>query len=288
MEDIFSFQKIYLLTNNYDIIDFKKIEEINKTYENLHNLKKKFYKKVINNIKDKDCILSIKEFILKYKIYIYDNIYTYISNFNHTYIDETIIDYNFIREIYNLKLSDTTILKKIYDKEIIIRNKQYLAYLFIKNNIYLKKFKCIDIYKFYFKNINVNKDKIIKNIQEIGYKFNYIKTIKVFDFYKKTLIYKKYNDDDLICYLLLNDYELSIDKIAKLYTIQNINKKFKNINNFYTFYFTNFNKFNYIVSEELFLKLYQNFDLLFFKSIYHKLLIQNKINLSNTLDIYNF
>ena len=187
MEDIFSFQKIYLLTNNYDIIDFKKIEEINKTYENLHNLKKKFYKKVINNIKDKDCILSIKEFILKYKIYIYDNIYTYISNFNNKYIDETMIDYNFIREIYNLKLSDTIILKKIYDKEIIIKNKQYLEYLFIKNNIYLKKFKCIDIYKFYFKNINVSEDKIIKNIQEIGYKFNYIKIIKVYDFYKKTL-----------------------------------------------------------------------------------------------------
>ncbi len=288
MEDIFSFQKIYLLTNNYDIIDFKKIEEINKTYENLHNLKKIFYKKVINNIKDKDCILSIKEFILKYKIYIYNNIYTYISNFNNKYIDENIIEYNFIREIYNLKLSDTIILKKIYDKEIIIRNEQYLAYLFIKHNIYLKKYKCIDIYKFYFKNINVSEEKIIKNIEEIGSRFNYIKTIKVFDFYKKTLLYKKYDDDDLIYYLLLNDYELNIDKIAKLYNIQNIKNKFKNMTKLYSFYFTNFSKFNYIISENLFLKIYQKFDLLFFKSIYNKLLIQNKINLSNTLDIYNF
>ena len=288
MEDIFSYQKIYLLTNNYNIIDFKKISEVNKTYDNLHELKKVFYKKVISNIKDKNCILSIKEFILKYKIYMYDDIYDYISKFNSKYINEQIIEYNFIREIYNLNCIDTLILKNIYDNKIIIKNEKYLTYLFNTCHIYLDKIKYIDIYHFYHEN-NINDRLLIKNIQEIESKFNYIKKTKVFGFYKKLLTYKKYNDDDLICYLLLNDYELCIDKFAKIYDdVQMKHKIYKNLNIFYAFYFTNFGKFNFIVSEKLFLKLYQNFDIIFFKNIYNNLLIQNNIDLSNNLDIYNF
>lgn len=283
MEDIFFFQKTYLLTNKYNILDYKRILELNNKYENIEKLKKKFTKKIIENIKNENYSIDLNNFILKYKIYYSKNIYEFINNIKINYIEESDIDLYFIKDIYNIDLEDNLILKNIYEDKILIKNENEFNDLF--TNIKLKKYKYSEVYKYFYKNIN---DKILKNIQELELKFKNLKNNKIFLFYRIVLNHLNLEKDDLIYYLIINNFEFNLDNFVKLYKDVYIKHKFNNLNNFYLFYFNNFNKFNSIVSEKLFEKLFKDFDLNFFKNVYDNLLRFNKINYDNNLEIYNF
>ena len=273
MEDLFYFQEIYLHTNNYDIINFKKILEINDTYDNIYKLKKQFVSSIKKNIKNVNYTCNIKNFILDNNIFVFDNIFQYISNFNFdNNININDIDYEFINKIYNIKLNESQILKKIYDKKIIIKNENEFSNLF--KIINLKNFKYFDLFSIYYK----VDDNLIKNISKIEESFRLTKNTRIFKFYKKIFANKNYEDDDLIYFLLYEKYELNIDNFVKSYNDVKIKHKFNSLKNFYAFYFTNFEKFNIIVSEKLFQKLFKNFDLTFFKNTYYNLLRSNDIN----------
>ena len=58
MEDIFFFQKIYLHTNNFDILDFKKLCEYKKSVT-ISELKTNFYQNILKNSKNRNYTISI-------------------------------------------------------------------------------------------------------------------------------------------------------------------------------------------------------------------------------------
>jgi len=281
MEDIFFFQKIYLHTNNFDILDFKKLCEYKKSVS-ISELKTNFYQNILKNSKNRNYTISVKKFIENNNIYIFDDVYKYYSYFEDMDINIDLIDYDYIRKAYEIKLIDSVILKKIYENKIIITNENDFASLFKQIN--LNKFKYIDLFKFHF-NIDEN---FLKNIKKIEEKFSIIKKSRVFIFYKKIFESKNFGDDDLIFFLILNKFELNVDNFVRNYNDVKVKHKFNNLKSFYVFYFNNFSKFNSIVSEKLFLKLYNNFDISFFKNAYYDLLRKNNINMTNNLDIYNF
>ena len=281
MEDIFFFQKIYLHTDNFDILDFKRLCGYDKKLT-ISELKTSFYQNILKNSKNRNYTIGIKKFIENNKIYILDDVYNYYSYFEDIDINIDLIDYDYIRKVHEIKLIDSVILKKIYENKIIITNENDFSSLFKQVN--LKQFKYIDLFKYHF-NIDEN---FLKNIKKIEEKFNIIKNSRVFIFYKKIFENKNFVDDDLIFFLIENKFELNVDTFVKNYSDVKIKHKFNNLKSFYVFYFNNFSKFNSIVSEKLFLKLYNNFDISFFKNAYYDLLRKNNINMTNNLDIYNF
>ena len=120
MEDIFYFQKIYSLNNNYNILDFKKILEKKNIILSLDKLKLYFIDEINNNINNDNYFTDIYQFLNKYDIFYFENIYDYISKFKFNYIDNNLIDFNFIKFIYKINDNDE-ILKNIYDNSINIK-----------------------------------------------------------------------------------------------------------------------------------------------------------------------
>ena len=153
MEDIFYFQKIYLINNNFDILDYKKILEKRNINIDLNKLKYYFLEEIKNNINNPNYINSINLFYEKYKINYIEDIYQYISKFEFIKLNHDLIDYDLIRKIYKIE-NKNEILKKIYDKSIKIKNNEDFNKLI--NFLKLDSNKIIDIYDYYYKNSNVN------------------------------------------------------------------------------------------------------------------------------------
>ena len=283
MEDIFYFQDIYKSSNNYDIILYKKLLQYNNNYHNLKLLKDNFYLNFKNKMNNSNYILDIKNYVNKYKLFYFDNIYEYLSNFNFEYINIDDIDYDFIKECYNINYENFYILILIYNKKIKILNDKQLKDLF--KNIKLDKNNYKKLYLFFFNSMD---DNIQKNIIDLEDNFLKLKKETLFIFYKKLLKFKKYSDDDLLCYLIFNNFEFKFDKFIKLYDdflINNINSNKKNL---IADYFKNYNKINYLISKKLFFKIFPDFDVIFFSNIYSDLLRINNVKTEKELDIYNF
>ena len=282
MEDIFCFQKIYQYSDNFDIIDYKKILEYKNINLNLNDLKYNFYQTINNNDND-NYIISIKNFLIKFNLFYFDNIYNFLSNFDFNLIEKDLVDYNFVKNIHEIDY-DILILKYLYEKKIILKNNNDLKNLFkfikLENNTYLS------LYKLFYDKFNVDLYKNINKIEEIFKKI--LESVIFINFYKVIFSYKKLNDYDLVYYLLKNNYEMNIDKFVDLYNDIKIDNQKFSFKGFYVYYIKNFSKFNVILSEKFFFKMYNDFDINFFNKSYSNIIKLNKINTQNILNIYNF
>ena len=92
MEDIFFFQKIYLHTDNFDILDFKRLCGYDKKLT-ISELKTNFYKNILKNSKNRNYTISIKKFIENNKICILDDVYNYYSYFEDIDINIDLINH---------------------------------------------------------------------------------------------------------------------------------------------------------------------------------------------------
>ena len=284
MEDIFYFQKIYLINNNFDILDYKKILEKRDINIDLNELKYYFLEEIKNNINNPNYINNINLFYEKYKIYYIQDIYKYISNFEFIKLDYDSIDYDLIRRLYKIE-NKNEILKKIYDKSIKIKNKDDFKKLI--NSIKLDSNQIIDIYNYYYKNNNLND--IVINMIKLNNNIKLLKNNVLYIFYKKIFINKFIEDDNLIYYLISNNYELNVDRFIKLYNDIDLNiEKFKTKDNYYIHYLRNFNIIDKIYSLKFLNKLYPKLDLNLFVYLYHNILLKNNININSKVELINF
>lgn len=282
MEDIFYFQKIYLETTNFNILDYKKIVERKNINCNLNELLKCFKNEIEKNIDNKYYIININNFIKIYKINYFDDIYDYLSVFDFKYIEEDLIDYKFIRNLYNINFENTFIIREIYNKKIIYKNIDDFSKLF--KNLIFEKYNYLEIYIYFYKS-NLDFE---KNINILTSKFKVIKNNILYNFYKLVFKNNFENNNDLIFYLLKNKFELNIDNFIKIYDDINIilnESKLKNIN---IFYIKNYHKFNNILSLKLINKIYPDIDYDFIKLVYKDLLKNNNINTNSKIQISNF
>ena len=284
MEDIFYFQKIYLINNNFDILDYKKILEKRNINIDLNKLKYYFLEEIKNNINNPNYINSINLFYEKYKINYIEDIYQYISKFEFIKLNHDLIDYDLIRKIYKIE-NKNEILKKIYDKSIKIKNNEDFNKLI--NFLKLDSNKIIDIYDYYYKNSNVND--FIVNMIKLNNDIKLLKNNILYIFYKKIFRNKFLEDDDLLYFLIINDYELNINKFIDLYDDIDLNiSNFKTKYHFYIYYLKNYNIVNKIYSLKFLNKLYPKFDLDLFIYLYNDLLLKNNINIKSKIEIINF
>jgi hypothetical protein len=210
------------------------------------------------------------------------------------------INFNFINKILNQNnKTKYELIKIIYDNNIEIINEQRFNSLFV--NTEFIEYKKINVYEFYLHNVfkkeisknifeNIIHLKNIKNeVQEIEKSFQEIKKNILFVYYNYIFENKNLNKDDLVYYLLKNNFELDFNKFIELYDDINLDyiKKYKKLENFYISYIKNYKRINIILSIKLINKIY-NIDYNFIKIIYKQKLLNNKINIDSNLDIGNF
>lgn len=284
MDDIFFFQKIYSGSDNFDILTFKKILEIKKKQEfNIKTIQDQFRLIIKKYIDKDDYSINIKNNLYKSKLFYFQNIYNHLLHHDFSICNDDFVNYEFIKKMYKINQTNIIILKLVYDNVILITNiKDFNDYF---KNINLDKFSYDDLYLKLYNKIDNN---FLKNIKHLEIIFENIKKELVFKFYKVLFRFKNYNDNDLVYFLLMNDYKIKINEFIKeyqdIYSYHAIKKK----NNFIINYLKNYNNINYLLSKKLFKKIFSNFDINFFTNIYDELLINNNINLNSDIDIYNF
>mgnify|MGYP000846257536 CR=1 FL=1 len=286
MDNLYYFQNIYLIEDHINILDIYKTFSY-RLKDNLNISKFIHYfkeQKIYTQINDfpsikyfmnqmnKNGLLLFENIFYIYYYVIYNKIYTIDFYFGNKYLiqsNKNIIYQNFFENIQN-------IYNKSDFNEVI---KNY--------NLHSVSEKILFDYYLYFSNGNID---IYENFNSLNKDIYKVKSSSLFDLYK-TLFHNEYiNDKQFYFYLKNNKHILDSQTFSTTFNdIYIPNLTHKNNRQISIYFLNNYlKKSSTIFSKKIFYLLYPNFDINFFKEIYHSYLIKNNIDIDDDFKILNY